>query len=562
MFIELYVENLALIETATINWSGGLNVLSGETGAGKSIVIDAVGLLLGGRSHQDYIRAGCEKCFVQGVFQGPFDAVTERLLAEAGLEPFADQLILARELQNAGRSICRVNMRMVPVTFLKELACRLINIHGQMEHMLLLEPSNQLAMVDSYGGSGLMAQGEKVAEAWDKWQQNKTEWEHFVANQAQLAQKADFLKYQIKEIEAANLTSGEEEELQTERNLLQNAAKLAEAGQGAFFALTVGDKSAPLEAVGKAMQCLDKLAGMDPAMGDLAKQLQDTYYAMEDVATELRKYNENIVDDPSRLDDVEKRLETIKTLGRKYGGNIPEILAFAESIKKELDNWENYELYEKELANKLATTKAAYMQEADILTNLRRKAAKKLGENITQEIQELQMPAAHFEPRLTLAEPSRGGVDEITFFISPNPGEGFKPVAKIASAGEMSRIMLAVKVILAQTDKVPTLIFDEIDSGLGGRALASMADKLGEVAKNTQAICVTHSPLVAAYAEQHFLINKEEKEGRTVVVVKKLGQSQRETELCRMLAGDKASQTTLSQAREMLATGEIKRQNK
>ncbi len=552
MLKELHVENLALIEQASIQWLPGMNVLTGETGAGKSMVIDAMGLLLGGRAQQEYIRAGSENCLVQGVFTEPWPKQVLADLAEAGIDP-AEELLSSREIQRSSKSTCRINLRPVPLVFYKKIISQLVNIHGQMEHMNILLPWCQLALLDGYGGEELAAASAVTAQAYEKWSAAKAAMDTFEKAQEEMTAKSEFLAWQIREIESAALVLGEDVSLKQEQYRLENVASIAQSLHAAQSALLEsGREGAPLERIWDAKCQIEKLAAAEESLNPLVQQLNSVYYDLEDAAQQIRDYGQEVTDDPARLEEVNHRLAVIREICRKYGGSIEAVLDRGEEFRRELDQVENKEYYGRELQKNLKETKAFYEENSRVLRRLRCEAAAALGKAITGELRELCMPQAVFSILLQEAPPGPAGSDEAVFMICPNPGEGNKPVAKIASGGEMARIMLAVKVILAQMDQVPTLIFDEIDSGLGGVALSSVARKLAQVSRDTQTVCVTHAPIVAAYADSHLLVLKNEENSRTVTTIRRLDQTERLEELCRMLAGENITAATKAQAAELL----------
>lgn len=557
MFAELYIENLALIEKAGLVWQPGLNVLSGETGAGKSMLLDAVSLLLGGRAERDLIRRGAETCRVEGRFLPPFSAALTQKLAELGLSFALDdgELVLSREFSLNGRSQNRLNLRPVPLSALREVARLLLNIHGQREHMLLLEPANQLHLLDSFGGAAHNAAREDVAAAYRVWREAQAELKQARQEQTDDAERRRFLEFQIKELEAAQLVPGESEALAAEAQALASVQRRSDHANTAYQAV-YGGRDAALTQLDLAVRELARLADIDPAVQPLAERLQGLYYDLEDAAVELRDYKEAIVDDPARLEAISARQFEIKALCKRYNADETGLLQLLEDNRAELARRENREEYLAELSAKQAELQAAYEQAAVKLHELREATGLKLAARITAELQYLQMDGAEFAVSLLPKTPTADGSDEVCFMICPNAGEEQKPVAKIASGGEMSRIMLAIKVILAGLDEVPTLIFDEIDTGLGGRALQAVAEKLVQVAGTAQAICVTHAPVLAAYADNNLLVAKHEAGGRTVTEVSALAAGAKVAEISRMLAGGQVTDTTRQQAAELIAAGE------
>lgn len=564
MFESLYIENLALIEKAALVWQPGLNVLSGETGAGKSMLLDAVALLLGGRAGKEQVRRGAERCRVQGVFGPPFGAGLLAELRELGLlaedtaaedDLAAEGLILSREVSAAGRSVCRINMQPVTLAALKQIGRLLINIHGQSEHILLLEPARQLALLDSFAGEEAIAQKQATGAVYRQWQQARQELERARQEDADDEQRRQFLQFQIEELSNAKLREGELEELAQEAAGLESVQKRSDYAGRAYGAL-YGGNNALVGVLDGAVRDLEGLSALDETVGPLYERLQGLYYELEDAALEVRDYKDRIVDDPVRLEEIYNRQFALKALCKKYNGDEGRLLQILQEAEQELERRENREDYlaglelaEKQLAEK-------WRQAAARLSELRARAAEELGRRITGELHYLQMPKAHFQVELVEKAPAADGGDEVRFMICPNTGEELKPVAKIASGGEMSRIMLAIKVILASLDEVSCLIFDEIDTGLGGRALVSVAEKLVQVAASTQAICVTHAPVLAAYANNNLLVEKRELEGRTVTGVQELAGEAKVLEICRMLAGDRVSAATRRQAEELIEAGQ------
>ncbi len=557
MFLELYVENLALIESVNLQWQPGLNVLTGETGAGKSMVIDAVSLLLGGRASQDYIRKGAALCRVQGTFSPPFQPEVIEQLQMMGLtEEQEDCLFLAREINRNGKTACRINMRPVPLSAFRRLSRLLINIHGQMEHMSLLEPEHQRMLLDSYGDENHRQALQQAAEAYTVWQQKSGELARLQQQDTDREQRQQLLQFQLQEIEAASLKPEEEETLAAEAKILQNAEVLADHARQAWTSLN-NEPKPPLESISKALQHLQALVEIDDSSKEALDRLQSLYYELEDITLELRDYKDQIFSDPKRLEEVESRLHQIKGLCKKYGGDVPYLLELAEENRTELEQWENRDERLRQLEQEEHQLAVAYAEKAVILNKQRQQTGARLAEAITQELHDLQMPQATFGVELQQMVAGPLGMDEVVFMIAPNPGEGFKPVAKIASGGEMARIMLSIKVILAKIDAIPTLIFDEIDTGLGGTALISVAEKLTQIARDTQAICVTHAPVLAAYADHNLMVSKLLEEDRTITKVVALNEEQKLKEISRMLAGNHVTETTAQQAKELIACGKV-----
>ena len=552
MLKEIDVENFAIIDKMQLQLAAGFNVLTGETGAGKSLIMDAVALIMGGRAQQDFIRLGADRCFVQGVFTAPFSLDFQDLLQQNGFGHLEDDLLISRELYIGGKSVCRVNGRVVTLSFLKELGKRLVHIHGQMEHILLLAEENQRNLLDHFGGELLQKQLEKTAYAYHQYDTLAQKLQENEKEEKEILQKIDFLQFELNEIREASLVSGEDEALKKEKSRLENAEKLHDYVAFIHNCLEGDGKENVLNKLAQSMASLKQLAAMDENLVPLSERMDDIYYNLEDLAREIVTYEDQIPTDLYRLDDIEKRLQLIRRLQKKYAPSIEEILAFAENCAQELLICENFQTDKENLAKLLVQARELYLKEAGILSDLRKKNAVVLAQKIKNELQELQMKNAEFVIEVVKKEDSAQGFDKVHFLIRTNLGEELLPVAKIASGGEMSRIMLAMRVALAQVDAVPTIIFDEIDTGLGGKALNAVAKKMREVSDFSQVLCVTHAPMLAAFAAHHIYLEKQVEKGRTVVQAIVLNKKERIEEIARMLAGEKMSDITLEQAKELL----------
>jgi DNA repair protein RecN (Recombination protein N) len=551
MLTELYVENFALIENLHVYLTSGLNVLTGETGAGKSLIIDAVGLLMGGRASQDFIRRGANKALVQGVFSLIDLPDLADDLKEAGFQLEEDTVILSREIMRSGKNISRINFRIVPLSFFRDISRRLINIHGQHEHITLLEEHNQLTLLDSFGGEEILDLKEKIKLNYHEVKRLEKQLEKLNQDVQDAARRQDYLSYQVKEIESAQLLPREEEELLKEVKILRNTERLVSETHLAYEKLYGSREPGANDLISQAINILKDLAPLDPKIEQIMDKVNEVYYLLEDVIGEIKAYSENVISisNPNRLESVENRLILINKLKNKYGNSVEDILEFVDQAKNELEKIISRDNIINKLEENLIKEQEKYRLLCTKLTKLRMKAGDELSQAITKELNQLQMDHAKFAVEITESEKKSTGVDNVQFLISPNPGEDFKPVARFASGGEMSRIMLGIKVILAQIDKVPTLIFDEIDSGLGGKAVYSVAEKLEFISYYTQIICVTHSPVVASFAHNHLHIFKECINGRTLTTIIKLKGEQILNELSRMLAGDYATETTIAQAK-------------
>lgn len=553
MLSELYIRNFAIIDDLRLRFNSGFNVLTGETGAGKSIILDAVTLMLGGRADTTFVRAGAGEAYVEATFRlnDGLKRILMPILEAEGLdEEQGNRVLLSRELRLNGRNICRVNGRTVNLSVLRDVAEPLIDIHGQGEHLSLLQPRSHLPLLDSYAGVGSeRAALEKEITALQEIQHELAELRQ---NEQMQAQRADMLRFQISEIEAAQLQEGEEEELRAERTRLANAEQLMKSASEAVNLLTGMDEEsqAVADMLGQAERSLIQLTRYDETQGPLLERLQGLIYQLSEVSSELQSYLNKVEYNPSRLDFVEERLEMINMLKRKYGEDIGTILALCERAKTELTRIDNSE----ERIGELEKAQDDYLRRCGTLalklSRKRQAAAKKLAAAVVVQLVDLQMDGARFEVDFTRQPQADGlyvekerlafdktGFDQVEFIISTNPGEPLKPLAKVASGGETSRLMLALKTALAQVDKTPTLIFDEIDQGIGGRVGDVVGRKLWgltAVAEH-QVIVVTHLPQLAGYGDIHFHVSKGQHDGRTTTRVHSLDRNGRIQELAAML---------------------------
>jgi DNA repair protein RecN (Recombination protein N) len=567
---EIHVRNLALIDELRLEFDPGFNVLTGETGAGKSIIIDALGLALGERFNSEMVRTGADGLWVEAVFTVEDRPDLEAFLAEAGIPAEEDTLIIQREVNSNGKNRCRVNGNLVTVLVLQKLGGYLIDIHGQHEHQSLLFPEKQLELLDQYCGPECIARKEQLYGVYQTWHQLTAEYRRIQQNQLETARRIDLLRYQTAEIEKARLILGEDEELVKEREILAAAERLFEAAAGVYQLLyDNNDGRAVIELLGEAERNLNQAAGIDPRLAALLESLRNVTCQTEDISRELRVYQEQIQFDPERLAVIADRLEEITQLKRKYGATIGEILAYAQECVDELEHLENQEEHSQNLEGEIKTLRDDLGVLAEQLTALRLHGAERLEKAIVTQLTELNMAKTQFKIALTRNGDEQGiphhgvnveitpaGADRIEFLVAPNPGEAPKPMTKIASGGELSRIMLALKTILAELDRTPTMVFDEIDVGIGGRTAQAVAEKILGIGQSRQVICVTHLPQIASMAKRHFYIEKRVEASRTHVTVDALMMRERVDELARMLGGAEVTDTTRKHAREMLAMAE------
>ncbi|WP_334071670.1 DNA repair protein RecN [Paenibacillus sp. A14] len=565
MLVHLSIRNLAVVESVDITFHPGFHVLTGETGAGKSIIIDALGLIAGGRGSADLIRYGCEKAEMEAAFDLPEGHGVWSLLSGFGISAEPDEsLIIRREISAQGKSTARINGQLVNLTMLREVGESLINLHGQHEHQTLLRPERHLELLDAYGYEMIGPVKEDYQETYASYVKVNKEWNELRNTSQQALQMLDLYRFQLEEIAAAALKPGEDEWLTEERVRLSHSEKMMDAVSQAYE-LLYGQQG--LEAVAKAISRLTEVAGYDSkGIPPLLEQLQTAYYQLEDVSFGLRSYRENIEFNPVRLEEVEDRLNLISSMRRKYGDSVEGILEYYNKIRHESETLENKDELLEKLQEKREQLLAALLEKASKLSEARRKKADELAIQIEQELKDLQMGRTSFQVKLSPMEdsangidwngkkvrPGKQGIDSAEFLISPNPGEPLRPLGKIASGGELSRIMLALKSIFARHDEVPVLIFDEVDTGVSGRAAQSIAEKLYRLSLTCQVFSITHLPQVACMADQQYLIEKVVEDGRTMTRVEELTDKQRVMELARMLGGVEITDKTKHHAKEML----------
>lgn len=554
MLQELTIDNLAIIKHLTLTFADQMTVLTGETGAGKSIIIDAVGLLAGGRGSQEFIRHGEEKLSLQGQFALPADPAFEELLDSLGIDHEDNVLIISREIHRNGRNTIRVNGQLINTVTLRQIGAGLVDIQGQNEHQQLLQPETHLGMLDQFALQEIQPlltqyQAEYQAYAKLKAAVNKKQ-----TNEQQWAQRLDMLRYQVNEIEAADLKENEEDDLVSERDRLEHFQQINNALQLAGSTFNEGETPV-LDQVATVMDAINAIAEFDDAYDNLSKSLNDAYYALQDVANEASQQLDMLEFDEERLLEIEQRLTTIGDLERKYGDTVEDVLTYYAKIKKELDSMEEAADSNNDLEERLAAAEGKVRELGRQLSQIRQKAAHELGKKVDQQLKELYMEKAEFEVYFNnqgREQFTPQGLDQVEFYIRTNPGESMGPLAKIASGGELSRVMLALKTIFAQKEGVTSIIFDEVDTGVSGRVAQAIADKIKVIAQHSQVLCITHLPQVAAVAQHQFLIKKSVHDERTTTRVTPLKDSERVDELARMLSGEKITQLTREHAQELL----------
>ncbi len=547
MLRVLHIENIAVIECADITFHRGFNVLTGETGAGKSIVIDAISAIIGQRAYRDMIRTGTEKASVQAIFSG----VPELSWFSENGVPYEEETVISREVFLDGRNNCRVNGTLVSVSVLRSLGRQLIDIHGQHDSASLFDENNHLQFLDDFAAN--QALRADYCEKFEVVTALCREIDRISMDEGEKLRRMETLRYQIAEIEKAELEIGEDITLEERRKLLQNSEKLSDGMETAVQCLYGGDDSdGAAGLLREAERELSRLARFTEAYSGLHERVADLMYQVDDVAEEVRAARDDLSYSPQELDRIEERLDIIHRLRKKYGATCEDILIYLEKAKQELDEIEFADDHLEKLKGKLETAEKSAWAAADALTENRKQRAKELSKVILDELSQLDMPKVQFSCEFTKTELAPNGADTVAFYMSANAGEALKPMSKVASGGELARIMLAMKNVLARQDKVDTLIFDEVDTGVSGRAAQKVAEKLKSVAATKQVLCVTHLPQLAALGDTHLLIAKEERGGRTYTTVTPLDKAGRTRELARIIGGTNITETTLKSAEEML----------
>ena len=548
MLSLLHIENIALIEQADITFAEGFNILTGETGAGKSIVIDSISAILGERAYRDMIRTGSQKASVRAVFTG---VPKLSWFEENGVE-YDEETIIQREIYLDGKNVCRVNGALVTVSMLRKLGIRLINIHGQHDSASLFDESSHLAFLDAFAENGALQ--DAYREKYDLVQALRSEIDHLSLDEGEKLRKMEMLRYQIEEISKANLEAGEDDVLESRRKLLQSAEKIRSGMEEAVSSLQGDeDSEGAVELVYQAGRALDKIARFDDSIAVLRDAVQEVIYQLEDAAERVRDFRNELTYSADELENIEARLDVIHKLRRKYGTSCADILEYLEKARQELDEIEFADDHIERLKVKCEKAEADAWKAALALRDSRQSAAKILSERILSELSQLDMPRVQFVCSFTPLELTNTGADAVAFYMSANVGEALKPMSKVASGGELARIMLAMKNVLAEQDEVATLIFDEVDTGVSGRAAQKVAVKLRSIARAKQVLCVTHLPQLAALADTHLLIAKSEHNGRTYTTVTPLDREGRKQELARIIGGASITDTTLRSAEEMLS---------
>lgn len=556
MLQSLYLENIALIEKLGIELFPGFNVLTGETGAGKSIIIDAVNFVLGERTSRDLIRNGAARAKVEAVFNLNEGDAAFAALDALGIEYDGNELILSRELSAAGRNACRVNGTLVPVASLKSVSDTLVDIHGQHEHQALLDAENHISYLDAYCHAESLPIIEKIDAIVSRRNELMLKRNSGFSSEREREREMDMLRYQIEEIASANLEAGEEERLNAEKTVLLNAERIRTALETAHMALSGAEEGSALSAIDTVRRSMRDIAALNKDYEALGDKIEELYYAAEDISFVLRDTSENVESDMQRLEGIEQRLKLISDLKRKYGRTVEDVIDFGKDAETKLNELENAEALAAELDAKLDKLKAEYNVAADELSKVRRAAGDRLKRDVLNELKDLGMAKAMFDVALSDAsggEPRKGGRETAEFMLSANPGEPLKPLERVASGGELSRIMLCFKSIFADNDRVPTLIFDEIDTGISGRTAAVVGEKMLGIAKKHQVICVTHLAQIAALADAHLMVRKYDDGKNTFVETRQLNEEEKVQRIAQMMDGESDSPSALTHARELIA---------
>ena len=550
MLSTLYIENIAVIEKTEVEFSSGLNVLTGETGAGKSIIIDSIHAIMGQRTSRDIVRTGEKQAFVSARFENIGNNAAQKL-DELGFASDDDELILQRTLNSSGKSSCRINGKPATASMLRELSPFLINIHGQHESYELFSPDTHVDYIDSFGGCENALNSYK--EKYTRFKFLKKKLDEANRDEGERLREIDLLSFQANELSEAAVEKGEEAGLEAERTSLVNFERIFSLLNEARVYLLGNDSDGGAEAVDMAAGAMRSAAEFDSEYAGISDSLTDIYYNLKDCAEQISDAIDGLESDPERLEEIEERLDLLNRLSRKYNTPCDELPKLADEIQSRLDALINYDKNRGELESDCAEAKEEMLKAAEKLGQMRRAAAKTFAEKVKTEMSFLDMPNVELVPSFEKVEPWAKGTDKVELLISANPGEAPKPVAKIASGGELSRMMLAIKTVLAENDTVGTLIFDEIDTGISGSAAEKVGLKLKEAAKTSQVLCVTHQAQIAALADSHYLIKKSFEQGRTYTEVLELDRGGRISELARIIGGVNVTEAALSHAESMLA---------
>ena len=553
MLRTLSIRNFAIIDRLNLEFGPGFNVLTGETGAGKSILMDALNLLLGSRAGTEMVRSGADKAVVDAVFDLVESSEVRRIVEDLGFEVEEDMLYISREVTAAGKSTGRIGGRPATIAQLREIGDYLVDLHGQHEHQALLAVSRHIDMLDAWGGREFLSLRAEVADSFQQAQQLRRERASLAKDARERTHLLDLYQFQVKEITEAGLTEGEDDELDLEYRRISNAQKLAESAAAAAAAINGTDENGVLDALAKAVRGLEDAASLDETLLPILDAIRSASYELTEAERDLTRYQDEIEVDPERQKEIEDRLEQIRALKRKYGDSIAEIVSYGEATSAKLEALSNSEERGVDLDKEIARIDKHLRAISSRLSALRKKAAGEFARITMVELRELGMSKTRFEVQVTQVEPTAKGIDRVEFQISVNPGEPLRPLAKVASGGEISRVTLAIKSAMARQEALPTMVFDEIDTGIGGRTAGVIAEKMAQLACSAQILCITHLAQIASRGSSHYSIEKRVVGGRTSVAVSPLNPEQRIAEVARMIGGTNVTETVLQHAREMLS---------
>ncbi|MFS7259270.1 DNA repair protein RecN [Carnobacterium divergens] len=564
MLQELAIKNFAIIHDLSLSFENGMTVLTGETGAGKSIIIDAVGLLAGGRGSSEFIRHGESKCVLEGLFSLNKEAITFDLLKEYDIDFEDHTVLIQRDIHRNGKNVCRVNGRLVNIATLRLIGETMIDIHGQNEHQELMNPERHLGMLDQFGNEALSQLKADYHQTYLAYQKAKTTYEKWQNSEQELAQRMDMLTYQTNDIELAELVVGEDDLLEEEKNLLVNYQRIVGALSVSYDALQ-GEEGSGIDLIGTAMTEMSGIEEIDGKYKQISESISNSYFQLQEAASDILKEMDQLAYDENRLNEIEKRLELIHQMKRKYGDSLAEIMNYYEKITIELSQIQNREDHIYTLTTELKELSEQLTKKGQALSEKRQEIAKELEISIHEQLKELYMEKVIFEVRFLSKETTgksfnEHGIDQVEFYIATNPGEPLKPLAKVASGGELSRMMLAMKTIFSQNLGITSIIFDEVDTGVSGRVAQAIANKIYLVAVHSQVLCITHLPQVAAMADHHLFISKTVVGERTETHVELLKKPAKVQEIARMLAGTEITKLTLEHAKELLELAKTEKQ--
>lgn len=566
MLAELSIKNFAIIEELTVSFERGLTVLTGETGAGKSIIIDAISLLVGGRGSSEFVRYGETKAELEGLFllesgHPVFDVCTEQ-----GIDVSDEMIVMRRDISTSGKSVCRVNGKLVTIASLREIGRLLLDIHGQHDNQLLMEDENHLRLLDKFAGAEVESALQAYQEGYQRYMKLLKKLKQLSESEQEMAHRLDLIQFQLEEIESAKLELNEDEQLQEERQQISNFEKIYGSLQNAYNALR--SEQGGLDWVGMASAQLEDISDINEPLKKMSESVSNSYYLLEDATFQMRNMLDELEYDPERLNYIETRLNEIKQLKRKYGATVEDILEYASKIEEEIDQIENRDSHLQSVKKELDSVGKDVAVEAANVSQIRKAWAKKLADEIHRELKSLYMEKSTFDTEFKVRTASRNeeapmvngqpvqltdqGIDSVKFLISTNTGEPLKSLSKVASGGELSRVMLAIKSIFSSQQDVTSIIFDEVDTGVSGRVAQAIAEKIHKVSIGSQVLCITHLPQVAAMADTHLYIAKELKDGRTTTRVKPLSKQEKVVEIGRMIAGVEVTDLTKRHAKELL----------